>query len=527
VSTYTSRAYYDSKTGWRVSYLEDAAQKPPEWGLVLQNITHDGHNFAKDIRVVGLWIELEVVHPWPEPLGEIVVSKSKSFYNLGAPTFSASQIKTLVPETTRTRHSTPSRGSPYRGGVFVETWDYLAESDAALDFKEYFQYPNGNHVGFGVSAEFSAPTLFSATQNPKYLGLTVEEIFLFSPYGNHPVHEPTGNLSAARHHPLVRYTLLENPVHDASKRFTRVSSIRFDYRLHLYLDPHYYVGATATSPTKTQIGNQAGLFTDRDSKIAAAEEAALAFAQTEPGSGTSQAAFESVEKPLVLEVIAPGLTSGHPIFWPAGPKAGYELCWDNIHWWGARGPGEPLLRTPGSFHAAHLHWRWGRASSIIWPRGTPRMVTAGQPLVDPGIWMQTIWVAVTLNDLSLDPNRPGVVPKALSNCDWKKLFAPGLKHQPQDIAKGADIVLWYSAEVAREGEVLYSVADGYNKLPQRIPAAASGTIFIHGIFFAHDADPMTKFPDTGPLGVGSARPLYWPKDDLTIRTEKQWVRTAG
>ncbi len=51
----------DPVTGWSFECVTDSAGKPPNGGLVLRDIRHDGHNFAKDVRVIGLVIEVEHV----------------------------------------------------------------------------------------------------------------------------------------------------------------------------------------------------------------------------------------------------------------------------------------------------------------------------------------------------------------------------------------------------------------------------------------------------------------------------------
>jgi hypothetical protein len=50
--------------------------------------------------------------------------------------------------------------------------------------------------------------------------------------------------------------------------------------------------------------------------------------------------------------------------------------------------------------------------------------------------------------------------------------------------------------------------------------AAIAAFFIHGLFFAHDAEKLG-------LAVGSTAPAYRPTDAATIRSGKSWVRTAG
>ena len=51
----------DKVTGWTFETPSDSSGKPLAGGLVLQKMRHQGHNFARDIRMVGVWIEVEHV----------------------------------------------------------------------------------------------------------------------------------------------------------------------------------------------------------------------------------------------------------------------------------------------------------------------------------------------------------------------------------------------------------------------------------------------------------------------------------
>ncbi|MGE5655438.1 MAG: hypothetical protein ACM37W_02260 [Actinomycetota bacterium] len=514
----------DLTTNWSFECLTDAGGKPPPGGLVLQQITHDGHNFAKDIRFIGFWIQTEQV----DPSGR-AISTAKKFYLLDSSNFTVSQIAEHKP-------------SPTLNPSYSSAFDYLKQTDAALDFTEYFK-PGGTYVGYGVSAKFEAPSLLSSFPNCEYAGLTIEQIFLFSRYSNSPKHEPSGGLSGARFHPMIRYTFSKNASYDDKKVLTRVSSIRFDYRLHLFLDRHEDV---ATNKTLQQIGNQAGLFADSDTALGTIGTTIGSniwnIRQKNSGATAfSSGAFDAVEKPLVLEVTTAGLAYGFSKFSvPAtsGPPITVR-CWDNLHWWGSRGPGAPIISAPGAFHCAHMHWRWGGAAKAAFvssdPRFNPRTWPAGMPvhpaingmwgpLLDPGIWIQSIRVAVVKNDPSLDP-QAGIAASALSKEDWKMLFNPSLRATPLDISAGADIVLWYSTEVHRTVTVptssVNALPPGFvTPLPPTYTTAPSGTVFIHGLFFAHDAEK------TG-MKVGSTNPAYWPTDEATIRNTPQWFRSAN
>lgn len=507
------------RTEWSFTCVTaGTSMNPPPGGLVLQQVIHDGHNFARDIRVIGFWLEMEEL-----TFAGAVTPMPKQFFLLDATNFTASPISVLRPSPM----SMPTTG---------RTFAYLREVDTALDFKEYFKDSSGNYVAFGVKAEFSSATFFSRFANCELAGLTIEQIFLFSAYGNTPPHEPSGALSAARCHPIVKYQTTANPTVNRALPVTRIRNIRFDYRLHLYIDRHH---DAATNRGLPQLGNQAGLFADSDSL---ANTTARAIGSTlwnrSTSAGVSYGAFEGVEKPVVLEVTAPGLANGFPLYSSSPtPRVSAPIrCWDNVHWWGARGTGAPLISAPGAFHAAHIHWRWGAAATIQvggnprfqgnWPTGqAANPVTAGKwgPVVDPNIWMQTIRIAIVTNDPRLDPAR---APAAnLTRADWKTLFDPGLGRAPADISAGDDIVLWYSVEVPREVTVPgFSTFTGTSHAvtpPTTYSARSPGTMFLSGIFFAHDAE-RTGF------GVGTTGPAHRPRSESAIRTPpRQWFRPGN
>jgi hypothetical protein len=295
-----------------------------------------------------------------------------------------------------------------------------------------------------------------------------------------------------------------------------------------------------------QLGQQAGLFADSDSASGTFVNAlAGSIWHGSKSQGVSGGSFVGAEKPLVFEVTAPGLGYGFSSYatpLPPGGVPGGVRCWDNVHWWSARGPGQPIISAPGAFHAAHLHWRWGAAAAPAFisrsdptfePRTYPSGVTGRPgvsgtwgPLVDPGIWMQSIRVAIVKNDAKLDPNA-GAALAALSKADWKTLFAPGLRATPDDISAGADLVLWLSAEVASR-VTLPAYRTGESFLPtdvaaRVVEAKTSGTIFLHGMFFAHN--PEQSGGVTGI--VGTTGPQYTPTSEADIRKARAWFRSAN
>jgi hypothetical protein len=545
----------DAITGWSFDCPVDAAGRPPDGGLQIHDVRHDGHNFAKDIRVVALWLEVERV----DARGTATISDKRIRILGSSNLFEVSKVRTLVPEEA-TEALPTIRGAAEPQPLF-RVFTYLKEVDDTLYFNRYFR--NGrNYVAYGVSARYDAPKLFSDLnfENCDVKGLSIDQTFLFSRYSNEPRHEPSGGLWAARFHPFLHYTATPNPDFDRRKPHTRLKGVRFDYRLHLVLDRHHDL---AENKKLKQLGNEAGVFTDSDSagitidtvigRTIGKEHKPDIPPSSYSGSQKSQravswGAFDAVEKPLVTEIIAPGLVKGFPVYSylaKSEPERSKKFrCWDNIHWWGARGRGAPLPSTPGAFHCAHVHWRWGAAISVTttsppfnpdtWPdeMGSGKFpVSQFPPLVDPDIFTQSIWIAVTRNAPSLDPAKQRLVD--LSESDWKTLFDPGLRPEPWPIKDGADIVLWYMAEVHRQAalnpDLFVNAGDAYAKAGVDeviFQSALSGTVFLHGIFFAHDAEPDKWFVGNLAAARGTEEEIYRPRTEAQILKSHAWLRWA-
>ena len=504
----------DPTTGWSFTYQTDSTGRlPPPGGLVLNMVQHVLHNFARDMRLVGVRLKVQEI----DRLGMVVSSRSV-YLPLSDPPFSLSQIE-LLPPISVINLSVP-------GGTF----NYLREAEEALSFSTYFREPSGNYVAYGIRSDYTLPASYFAAHFPncEQESLNISQRFLFAAEGNSPPHEPSGGLLAARCHPIVKYLFTDNSSIDRSQRFTRIDSVRFDYRFYLFLDRHHLRSVSAGLPN---LGNQAGLF--RDNEVVSVLGAGSGFFSPRLGAAASGAAFAAVEKPLVHEVVAPGLEKGFSVFTAGGVS---HTCWDNLHWWGVR-DGGTYISAPGAFHAAHIHWRWGAAGSSIRSiiSTMPEIDTSGVPvpaqgsplaggirgaLVDPSIWMQTIRVAVTLNEPTLDPHNPGVRPEDLCREDWKTLFT-SLRSTPIDIFSGGDLVFWYSAEVHRSVDVpaYGTVATGTYVPARTYYAGPGGSVFLHGIFFAHRPEV------TGPP-VGSTGAQHWPKSEATLRSHPEWFRSA-
>jgi hypothetical protein len=505
----------DKLTGWTFVTPTDASGKPISsttdplsGGLVLQQMRHDGHNFAREIRLVGIWLEIEMYDELDQPTH--VEWKLRTLD--AAMGFTVSAVRKLEP--------TPIVNHP----GWKEKFEWLEDFDDALQFSDYIYDPQGTYSGYGVSVTYDAPDLLNLVGYPncELAGLTVEQVCLFSRYSDEPPHEPSGFLVGARCHPLVRFQFKPNPAFDPTKPHSTIASIRFDYRLHLYLDSHFATTNAPQNPPGTK--NQAGLFADRDS----------------PGfHGLVHQTFTATEKPVVLEVTAPGLVMGYhdssrlPLD-RLDPLYKVE-CWDNVHWWGLRfttgivgarpqlgqsfalgqGPVVTYPSAPGAFHAAHIHWRWGALLGILGgelARYTSGLVdtgphfTPGTPLVDPRIRWQTIRVAVTKNDRRFDPTHARLVD--LTKMNWEWLFDINNSPAPQRISSGDDIVLWYSAQVHGQ------IGPPRQGLKTSLD---SGTVFLHGIFFAHD-------PEIETVAVGSTSAEYFERSESEIVSERKWLR---
>jgi hypothetical protein len=498
-------------TGWSAVAVTDASSRPERGGLVLKNIRHSGHNLARDVRVVKIWLMVEVVNA----SGAVTANEAYWFVLDSSGYFTASAVQELRPTPTT-----------LPGGVVV---DVLRGAADALTFDTYFRGARG-HIGYGLRVDYTGRTgMFGSIANFEFSGMDVSQIFLFAHHGTSPPHEPSGALPAARFHPMLKYKLIANPSYDTTREHRRLSSIRFDYRMHHKLDAlHSTVDAEPPS------GNNAGLFRDTEGISLIVGLGVLTGV-----TGAERLVFESVEKPVVLEVTAPGLAKGASAF-PTGPVSAYMSktpsvfrCWDNVHWWGS-GVGSNIISSPGAFHAAHMHWRWGQAVQGAAHGGLPVFGPGGAPaavrgsflgswgvLVDPRIWIQSIRVAVVLNEASLDPDR-GANIDDMSRGDWKTVFTR-LRATPSDIFNPSDIVLWYSVEVHRTvtvPSITVFTPPNYTTYPGGTFAGGTeGVVCIHGIFFAHS-------PEQTGLAVGSRNTQHWPNSPAAIRRAGQWFRPA-
>lgn len=501
------RPYHDRATGWR--FEADAVGTPPVGGgIVLTDVTHQQFSFARDIRVIGIWLEVQTV----TPAGSVTATQH-AFHALDSSSFTLGNVVELTPM--------PMTHPP----VGSSTFNYLRGAAQSLQFEMFFRSPSG-HVGYGLSAEYtSRPAMFSGYPNCEVDGLTIEQIILCSRYASSPPHEPSGALLAARLLPMLRFAFTPNAAVDRTVTYHRVESIRVDYRIHLKIDRHHNV---SESRNMDDLGNRAGFFKDRES-LPAAVLGGIAH------RGVSGAAFEAIEKPLVLEAAGPGLAKGFNFYStgpsPPGRSLPTVVCWDNVHQWGRRPGNDQMISAPGAFHAAHLHWRWGGAvvasTAQFKPSSRPTAVENAlhylgmshwPPLVDPRIWIQSIRIAVTKADRRLDPAH--VPASSLSTKSFIDLFQH-VRSTPADIFNGDDLVTWISFQVHRELNLPSVPMDLFQRTPpQTHYSQAEGVLFHHGIFFAHE--PEQSGPTVGPR-TGDHR----PRSIADIRRLGAWFRPAS
>lgn len=530
VGCFMSLSLSDPTTGWSFTLTTDAAgTRPTTSGLTLTDVRHDGHNFCRDLRVIGLRIVMERVRP------DGSRSESSHFLPLSDPPFVVSPLRVIRPSvpTSPSPPTVPAPPSPSAA--------WLREAADALRFQSYF----ASGV-FGVRCEYTLPSAYVAATWPncEVERLEVSQQMLFSPRGNAPKHEPSGGLHAARCHPLTRFEWVPNRAVDRSRDYFRVLRTRIDYRLHLFIDRHH-----ASPDAAPSLGNNAGLFADNESlnpfAAAGAGIGNIPGLQGRTGLGpasTSSIAFAAVEKPLVREVATLGLEEGTRLL---GPRSRFgarsaERGWDNVHWWGSRGAGAPMISAPGAFHAAHIHWRWGGAGSSLPNRPyLPEIDGTGGPAgfatrfwgsdrlqVDPNIWMQTLRIGVTKNEPALNPNHTSTALESLCTERWEELFTR-LRSAPADIEAGEDIVLWYSADVPRETTFPADVSSGIFPTTLRpgvtYSSSTPASVFIHGIFFAHDAEQTNLY-------AGTTDPQHSPRTPAEIRAltgPAAWRRTSS
>jgi hypothetical protein len=494
--------------GWTFDYTMLA-----KGGLVLNNVRHDGYNLARDIRVVGIWIN-------PEETG-------------------AYQFKSLALGTDDFANLTSDPSHP----VFNPSYLRYTGFNAPSPFDVYTK--PGLHQAAGVQAIYKSNTrVFGDDTDSDDDYLVIDQSFIFTKYGKNPAHEPGGILEAARVFPLLKF----------SYGGKKIKSIRVDYRfdiaLDLLSDPFLNTDVMKILPRvqgkewlikhlTEERPMLAGVFRDQDELLTGVK---------------TEDVFYAGEKPVLRELVAYGLKKGipgerltpHTVDGgvPGAPVAkettneiadGDKSTWDNIHMWSNYRLGNSYLKkqpsAPGAFHALHCHWRWpyytGYPSLLdriiaffgnalkTWDvsfnsfgekqfQGVSLSGHIGGPLLDHKIPTQTIHFAITLSKPKDKTNKWDADQVQTTQKFEELFFDPETEHQtdPTDISRGEHVVTWISVKVERDDEKKFE-----------------GTVLAHGLYFAHNVEltpEQSAFAKT--IGETLQKPKY-PKPT--------WIRSPN
>jgi len=325
---------------------------------------------------------------------------------------------------------------------------------------------------FSISTKFKKNNLFGVDG----LNLELEQEYLFTEYSGKEAHEPSGKIPAARFYPMVRFKFSFPPTEEQN-----LVKIRVDYRFNFYLD-HYVYRMPLRIPSVFS-PNQSGIWLDQDE---------VDIWRLAPGG--EHPVFEKAEQPLVSEAFGQGIDHGK------------KKDWDNIHQWmvmysakiprgGLPEDAQMYPEAPGVPYGIHMHWRWGEHLaelaplylSLIIPKAGPVFGgpkgKGGIPMIDPKIPNQNLWFAITQIDAKY---------KA------EKYFSDSLgirTRRPAKITAGGDMLTWFSLTAIRQKNKPFE-----------------GTLFTHGIFFAHNEEQLEE--------SYSIDPLYLPHKP----TGAQWHR---
>ena len=415
-------------------------------GLVMYDISHDSHYLADDIRVVSIWI-----NPGQE---------NETKLRLGLADFELFSDLSVRPDPRKPEMGvTSSMKPPYQ----FSDYPTVVYAQAVFQSREEI-FPGGSK-------------------------LRVTQTYVLTDYSLTPAHEPGGVLSAARLFPLLEFEFISENGDTAPDEL--ITNIRFDYRIQ------YNIDVFLDQDELTKLSNA-----DREQVQKRPQKAAL-IRDKDPFSFSP---LEVIEKPLWYEVIGNGLKDGLP----GDPLPGGEAeevrptTWDNVHWWGGYKQLHQIS-APGAFHAAHLHWRWGKVAQEPAPVVNALIKTKlgekqfigtyiGGPLLDPRIPRQDISVIL-------------VERGAISELDQDFLTQlTGIRPKPDFIKDGAPLELWMPITV-RLGSA--------NKT--RI-----GMVFIHGLYFAHSPAPLLKSVDPR---IGTTNEEF--KNGDRCQPEQEWVRNPS
>jgi hypothetical protein len=425
----------------------DASQNKNTCGCVIEHIRHNGYSFASKVLVWRIWLKTkrnEKEKPY------ILGGKELSVIGSGE-----------IEESVKANDEVTEVIRPFIP-VRTLTMKYVSEEG-------FFE------------------------EEPEQV-LTITQTFVFTSYGKDPTHEPSGAVEAARFYPLLQFTF-SHP-----RRLIGPLYFRADYQLQLSIGlglgqvvaPIFEsIGRGEARPQFSDLPmkdegvgggswnpgiNQAGIFADRDNPFI--------------NIGTI---FFLAEKPLQREVRGYGYVHGVPLRGHA--RNPNQICWDNIHQWGASTKALPT--TPGAAHAAHCHWRWTpvavAGSPIMQDLGaiSPRSYfggsgVAGAPLIDKAVKNQTLRFAITA------PANTRNFEKKYEDKENNDPFLQLPKGQdgkeitPENVEKGAILTTWFAIEAFSE---------------RALKQNWGGWLFTHGLYFAHGIE----FLGTGKEAVGGLR----------------------
>lgn len=528
---------------WELDYLLEDDGSLPDGGIILSDVKHGGYNLAKEMRVLGFWIEFETFTK-----GKSTKKESKFFplkkthFSFGALAL-LKESKASVVEKARDLYK--KHGSNVYNKITKEEKQtyttYLDIIDGLQNFSVY------NYIT-GLQAEFFLLSDFEA-ENCEYQNLSITQTYLFTDYKETPAHEPSGALAAARLFPLIKTNFItKQPFDKNAETATRINSIRIDYKFQPRLDAFLLPEEKAVSLIKdlpTTTGNKEEIIKILKAKP---QQAGVFIDEESPDiwsgmNGIESVVFKAAEKPLIYEIGGVGLAKGMPFF--TDETNVNRKAWDNIHWWGGY-KNVHIPSAPGAFHAMHLHWRWGGAikGNLLKapPFGNdPQFIESGVPtkvlkdkrynrflgpLVHPNCWIQSVRFAIIKYNKQEDNN--------ITTKEFRDKFSAKINNPATNLKQindGESLVLWYSVELHRELILPeYTVEDislypGNTrvKIPKEtLTANLNGTVFIHGLFFAHEEENTEG-------DVGSRTEEYIPSRSRSkniILKERKFIRDA-
>ncbi|MDB5226217.1 MAG: hypothetical protein JWN78_410 [Bacteroidota bacterium] len=479
---------------WRYSSdnIPPNSLTPGDGGIILKDIKHDNYSLAKEVSVIGFWVEIGEYKN-----GKREKDMPKQFLFLDKQTFKFGDVKRLKevkPKITKTEL-------------------YNLKGDEQTVMNELEKFNMYGFVGGSMRVTYTLTSKLSEIFKVDHIdfeGLEITQTFLFSRYSNDPAHEPSGGLTAARFFPLIKFNFTDKQKEptDIDKPYYKIESFRADYRFHYNLEIFLKDEEGSHGEllkTLKDMGNdkpqQAGVFADNEQLNVLA------------GDKT----FDAAEKPLYFEIIGDGLKKGISMHsdWKG---ENFSKFWDNIHWWGNYSQkiiphkdsmfNEPyyddsvhMISTPGGFHALHFHWRWGYfiqnknpvksfLSKEIGGSQFKSEIGTNGPLVDVNIPSQSLQFAIVENSKSPLSSK--------EMYDYESYF----KQLPSPIREGKDLVLHLNISA------------------HRTKANFNGTFLVHGLFFAHNEED----PNLKAAYAADSNPIYKHPNKTIAQKNQIWRR---